>query len=161
MKIGIKLLSVAATLLLAGAIASVPKGAAAADGDIDTFAHVGFTCSLTPMQLVGGSGTYSICGSVGFCTSSDTTPPEAFTCTRQESGSYTSIVCGTGSWSGSATTTEGDGGSDTVPTNTTFVSGLGVQTGGDTALVLLVPTGIGTAPSCATAFDVVTIGVGS
>lgn len=164
MRIGTKLLTMLAVVALAGAMEAMPLSAHASDGDLDFFVYVSCTTSLSPaMQLVGGSGTYaesSNCG-VGLCVSTDTVPPEVFTCSRQEEGQYSSTVCGTGVWSGTETTTEPDGGTDSASYQRTFVSGLGVETGGDAAVLQLVLTSPATPPACANGFEVVIVGTSS
>ena len=153
------------------AVALVPTLGHASDGDVDVIWFAGSTTALNPgVQLVGGSGTYSfntssfeglpgICGYI----STDTTPPEvaAGSCSVTSSGSYTNIVCGTGSVIGSTTVTEADGGSDTYGIDITFAAGLGVvtSTSGGTAVgvvqllpPLAPPPG---PPVCVNQFDVV------
>jgi hypothetical protein len=161
-KTRIKLLSLVGTVLAAGAIASAPLAASAADGDTDVAAFVGHTTGLTPVQATGGTGSYSFVSDVCAGVSLDATPPEAGTCSITSSGTYSNIVCGTGSASGSATATENvDGAADTFSYTITFVAGVGVIQGGATGVVLIVPTGLGAPSSCVTAFTPVGVAVTS
>lgn len=157
-KTRIKLLSLVGTVLAAGAIASAPLAASAADGDSDVAVFVGHTTGLTPVQLTGGSGSYGFVSDVCAGASTDTTPPEVATCGISSSGTYTNIVCGTGSAAGSATATEPDS-TDTFSYSILFVSGVGVLTGGATGVVLIVPTGNGLPSSCVTQFTPVGVAV--
>jgi hypothetical protein len=159
MKTRFKMVAMLGTVLAAGAIAATPLAASASDGDVDAAAWVGHTTSLTPVLLVGGGGTYSFSSDVCAGASSDV---DAGLCTISSSGSYTNIVCGTGTvFSATATTTESDGASDTVGIAITFVAGVGVVTGAPSAttvagVAVLVGTGPGTNGStCVTGFDVV------
>jgi hypothetical protein len=149
-----KLLTTVATILAACAMAVTPMIASAADGDIDTHVFVAHTTCLTPVQLVGGGGTFCLTTDVCVSFSSDDIPPVGI-CTLSASGSYTNTVCGTGNVSGTATSAEADGSVDTVGFSLTLVAGLGVITGGAVGVVDLQPSGLGTdGHTCATSFDV-------
>ncbi len=137
MKTRMKFAASFGAILAAGAIAVTP--AFASDGDADAAAYVGATTSLTPVQLVGGSGGYSFSSIVCAGVSSDV---DAGLCTLTSTGSYVNIVCGTGTVSGSVTTGEPDGASDTAGISIIFVAGVGVATttsggtGGGVAILL-------------------------
>jgi hypothetical protein len=160
-KIGSRLLGLVGTFLTMSALAVAPLTASAADGDTDFGHEVGHTTGLTPVQLLGGSGSYSFSSDVCVFVSTDAFPPEFGTCGTTSSGTYSNIVCGTGSASGSATFTEADGGSDTFSYTITFVAGVGVLQGGATGVVVIIPTGLGAPSSCVTAFTpVISVALG-
>jgi len=152
MKLGMKFVSLAGTVLAAGAIATSPI-MASADADVDAAVFVGQTTSLTPVQLVGGTGTFAFSSIACVGVSSDDVPP-ANTCGISASGSYSNTVCGTGSASGTANTSEAGGGSDSVGFSITFVSGIGVVTGGADGVVVIIPTGGNPPANCVTQFTV-------
>jgi len=151
MKIATKLLMVVASVALGVGMSSAPLAAHASDGDIDTAVIVG-VCQLSPGPLLGGTGTFS-CSHNGVCTSSDTIPPEVFTCTHVESGSYQNEACGTMSWSGSASTSESDGTFESATFSAVFVGGVGVFSGGLTGVVDLLPTTAPSPSSCSTQYE--------
>jgi|SwirhisoilCB1_FD_contig_31_17674452_length_649_multi_7_in_0_out_0_1 hypothetical protein len=178
MKMGTKLLSIAGAVLAAGALATSPMLASASDPDVDAAAFLGETTSLTPVQLVGGAGSYTfdsdhfegVAAPAGlhFCVGVGT-DPDAGVCAIASSGAYVNTVCGTGSVTGaSATISEtgpGVGGpeTDNYTINITFVAGVGVVMGtGIDGVVVLLPdnsAGAATPPACTNAFSVVGAGV--
>jgi hypothetical protein len=126
-------------------LAAMPAGAAG--GKVAVF--TGFTTSLSPpVQQVGGSGSYA------FQSSKCEEAAPAKACSISSSGTYTNIVCGTGSASGTATLSP-DG--KTFSYHITLVAGLGVLTGGATGLVDIVPTGLGKGKACVTHFTIAAI----
>lgn len=150
-KTAFKLLSLVGTVVSAGALAGVPV-VHAADGDNDVAVFVGQTTGLTPVQAVGGTGTYQF-SSIACAGVSTDTVGDVGTCSITSNGSYSNIVCGTGGANGSATVTENtDGGTDTFSYGITFASGVGVITGGATGVVVIVPSGTGAPASCVTSF---------
>jgi len=160
MKTATKLATLVGTIFAAGALAITPLTAMAADGDVDAGVAVGHTTTLTPVQLQGGTGSYSFASDACAAVSSDDVPP-AETCTISASGTYVNIVCGTGTAPGTATVVEADGSSDTFGYSLTFVAGIGVVTGPGTppsvppvGVVVIVGTGVGAPSSCVTSFDV-------
>jgi hypothetical protein len=175
MKNRIKIVSMFGTLLAAGAIAAAPVVASAADdGDVDVAAFTGQTTSLTPVQLVMGSGNFtftttSLAGGAPSCAgvSTDATPPEVFTsCTITSSGTYSNIVCGTGTATGTSTSvTEPDGSAEAMGTYTiVFAAGVGVlvdTTDPAVGVVDISPSqsGIGSPPNCVTQFNVIAVAV--
>ncbi len=180
MKNRMKLLGLVGTVLAAGAIAAAPVIASADDDAVDAAVFTGQTTSLTPVQLALGSGAYSfqttsLAGGAPSClgVSTDSLPSEvAAGCTVTSSGTYSNIVCGTGTATGNATITESDGSTENVNGYTIiFVAGVGVLVdvsgvaggGGDdaAAVVDITPSqnGIGSPPNCVTQFDVLVAGV--
>ena len=127
----------AACVALAGIVAFNPL-LAHAQG-VGVIAFQGNTTSLTPVPWVGtpASASYtfnthvvagvSLCAELGVDVDGDGALPEAGTCGISSSGTYTNIVCGTGTATGSASVTgpEGYGINYTI----TFVAGLGVLLG--------------------------------
>jgi hypothetical protein len=182
MKTGMKLLSMAGAIFAAGALAASPLVASANDGDVDAAVFAGETTTLTQVQLVGGSGSFTFDtthfeGQAGQCVgvvSTDnppsTLPEVAAGCSIGSTGGYSNIVCGTGTASGTATLGESDG-SDTYGIGIIFVAGLGVVTspglpavpnGGLVGVVQLLPSvdaPIASPPGCVNAFSVVGVGV--
>lgn len=136
--------------LLAAAVTVVGLAAlpaSAAQGKVAIFD--GNTTSLNPpVQQIGGSGTYSF--QSGVC--EEASPAKK--CGVTSSGTYTNIVCGTGSAHGSAFLTPNN---LTFNYSITFVSGVGLLTGGATGVVDIVPTGIGKGKNCVTKFTVLTV----
>jgi hypothetical protein len=156
----VKVTSVVSAMLALGTLVLTPLACTAADGDSDAVAFVGQSTSLTPVQLVGGSGLFQFATTFGFGStcqgaSADEPASASLGCTISASGSYTSITCGTGTLSGSASVSEsGDGQSDSVSFAITLVGGVGVITGGATGVALIVPTGAATPPACMTSFTI-------
>lgn len=151
MKTAARIVGALGSSVVALSLAVAPIGVHASDGDTDFGHEIGQTTSLTPIQFVGGTGTFTYNTIVCAIVSSD--GPEASTCSTSATGSYSNIICGTGSASGSETTTEADGSSSTESFSITFVSGTGVMTGGATGLFVVIPTGSGFPANCATSFD--------
>ena len=144
MNLRLKLVSTLGTVLAAGAIAASPMVASAATG---AAALVVGTTSLTPVQLVGGSGSYQF-SSIA-CAGTDGV------CTASSSGSYVNTVCGTGTADGTVTITA----HANFLIHIQFVAGIGVITGPGPSVppvgvAILVATGVGTPPNCVTSFDV-------
>jgi len=152
------LLGALGALVGAFAIATTPM-LASADSDVDIPFYFGQTQCLTPVQLVGGSGTFCYSATICFMFSSDDIPPFE-TCGLSASGSYTNTVCGTGSASGTANVSEASGGFDTFGFSITFAAGVGVVTGGQDGVVDIIPTGPGSPPAtCVNSFTVIGVGV--
>jgi hypothetical protein len=156
----VQVTAVLSSMLAVGAVALTPLACTAADGDSDAVGFVAQSTSLTPVQVVGGSGLFQFATTFGFGStcmgvSSDEPASANFACSISASGSYTSIACGTGTLSGSASVSEsGDGQSDSVSFAITLVGGVGVITGGATGVALIVPTGAATPPACMTSFTI-------
>lgn len=136
-----KIFATFAGLLVAGTFA-VSNVSADTGGDNVTF--TGATGSLVPpVQAVGGGGSFTFASKT--CEAVDTDHgPQA--CTITASGTYTNIVCGTGTANGTATVTSA-GETETISFSITFVGGQGKLTGttsdGDAAngYVNITPTG--------------------
>jgi len=109
-----------ATLIGHGAFIDVPQG----DGS-DTVDFTATTTSLTPpVGAVGGTGSYTFASSACEMVSA----PEVGACTLVSSGTYSNIVCGTGTWSGTANL-NGPDGSESMSYTITFEDGTGELTG--------------------------------
>ena len=151
-----KLAAMCSGVVVAGALATAPLSVHANDGDIDTFTYEGVVACVVPW--VGGDCLYSISSSFGFCTSSDQFPPEAGTCTVTESGSHSSVVCGTGTWSGTRTITEPDGASESETTSAVSVAGVGIAIGASPGVFVLSPNSTqfpsGTSSVCTLGFNI-------
>jgi hypothetical protein len=177
MKTGMKLLTMTGAIFAAGALAVSPLVASANDGDADAAVLLGETTTLTQVQLVGGSGSYTFDtthfeGQAGHCVGVVSTdgPEVAASCSIGSTGGYTNIVCGTGTASGSVTLSEADG-SDTYGIGIIFVAGLGVVTspglpavpnGGLVGVVQLLPSvdaPVASPPGCVNAFSVAGVGI--
>ena len=144
MRLRHRILGAAGAAIAAGLLAFAPASAAQAA------VFVGQTTSLTPVLLVGGSGSYTF-NSIA-CVEA---PSPAGLCSITSSGTYTNTVCGTGAANGVATVTPGP----TFSYHIQFVSGVGVLTGGATGAVLILPKGVGGLASCVTGFIVVGAGI--
>lgn len=114
------------------------------------------TSLLPPVQLTGGSGTFAFSG--GANCSVNGGAPEAGTIDAQ--GSYTNVVCGTGTATGTATIATPSA-TVNVSFTITFAAGNGALqgTGSTTGAGYVnirphVPGGTGTPPNCVTQFDV-------
>lgn len=154
MKLRFTLMS-AAGVLIAGAFTMAPSAARAADADAAVFA--GATGTITTVPLIGPSnpdpGSYTFSSSLCAGVSADT-DAEVGTCAISSSGTYHSVVCGTGTADGTSTIT---GGSIAVPGpeatlsgpyHIQFVAGVGLLTGSESAdgdvtvgVVDIIPTG--------------------
>ena len=159
-----KVTAVLSAMLAAGALALTPLACSAADGDNDVMVFVGQSTSLTPVQLVGGSGVFQFATTFGFASacegvSSDEPASASPQCSISASGSYVSIVCGTGTLSGAATVSEADGQVDSVGFTITLVGGVGVITGGAVGVVEIIPTGVASPPACMTSFTMAGVAV--
>src|SRR5690348_15864872 len=149
-----KLASLVGTVAAAATVSVTPIAASANDGDADIAVFAGSTTALTPILLSGDGGSYSFNTASyealpGLCerVSIVAVPPEvAAGCSFASSGSYTNIVCGTGSvFSASATGTEPapDSACETFAINITFVAGLGLVSTPDNLPVVATGTGLG------------------
>jgi len=113
-----------ATGLAAVALSILP--AAAANPEVAVFSGSANAAVL----LSGGGGTFSFStGAPLGCTAVDPDDGVVASCTINASGSFTNIVCGTGSASGTATISDPSDGGVTVTFSITFVAGVGVLTG--------------------------------
>ena len=117
----------------------------------------GSTTSLSPaVQLQGGSGTFAFQGPAT-CSVNGGAPQSG---NINASGSYSNIVCGTGSATGTATITAGST-SVTIAFTINFAGGQGVArgtgatTGAGYVGIRPATDGIGSPPACVTKFDVV------
>lgn len=127
----------AACVALAGIIALNPL-LAHAQG-VGVIAFQGHTTTLTPVPWVGTPAapiftfntnvvaSISLCAELGVDVDGDGTLPEAGTCSISSSGTYTNIVCGTGTATGHATVDGPEG--NVLNYTITFVAGLGVLVG--------------------------------
>lgn len=139
MKLRMKFLAVAGTLAAVGALTSSPLTSSAAGAGAAVYE--GQTGQLTPgVPLLGGTGTFSFTANCIVGAAVDTVPQVgvggALAPCISASGSYSNIVCGTGSAAGSGpfslTAIVGVGASSASYNSTfsiTFVAGLGVITG--------------------------------
>jgi hypothetical protein len=165
MKLRTKFFTVVGSLAAAGAIAAAPVSAA----NVQALALVGQTTTLTPVQLVGGSGSYAF--NTIACATAGTIA--AGLCTAGATGSYVSIACGTGTTGtvgaeavlggGTDATTINAGASITINYGITFVAGVGVLGGTSgsakvVAAVDIIPTG-GNCVSGVTQFTAPVVGV--
>jgi len=99
-----KLLSLAGIVTVSVGLAVAPASAAGAE----VVAFQGATTSLTPVQLVGGTGSYAFstaapvgCKVFAELNTSDLNDEEvAESCTVSAAGGYNNIVCGTGTTGG-------------------------------------------------------------
>jgi hypothetical protein len=126
---------------------------ASADGTTGAASYIAQTTSMTPVQLVGGSGVYSYASTV--CADVNLTP-QAGVCSAASGGTYTNIVCGTGTMSGTQTVTVA-GNSVTVSYNITYMAGVGIITGPGPSVppigvVVLAATGPSSPPNCTTQY---------
>lgn len=132
--------------------------------DSDTVDFTGTAAATVP--LVGGSGTFSfnsnLCEMVSPPDGSAVSVGEAGACSLTAFGTYTSIVCGTGTASGTATL-NGPDGTETGNFTITFVNGQGTVTGnvaepdGDGTLsgtVEISPSSPQAPPGCTNGFSV-------
>jgi hypothetical protein len=173
------LLSFGLSFLCAGPISTV--GVTAQTADADNFTFQAISTSMTPMQLVGGTG--SVAFSAGFtgatvCTGGSTDSDDLFSdvelppshCELYGSATYTNVICGTGFVHGTATVTEYDGTkvSDVYDFSFDITYALGAGTlagfatervdGGETSPiaghVTFAITGVGPPPICATSLTI-------
>ena len=140
-----------ASLVGAIAVMALGSGSAMAAGTAATCALEGQTTSLTPpVQFMNGTGSYSFSGQAA-CQIQGSPGLHALT----SSGTYSNIVCGTGTADGTATI-DGFG---TRAYHIQFVSGVGLVTvnGAPAGHVTIIPTAFG-APGqlndCVTQFTV-------
>jgi len=116
-----------------GSAALIGHGAFLDNFDSDTVDFTG-TASAS-VQLVGGSGTFffdsNLCEMVSPPDAGEVSAGEEGACTLTASGTFTNIVCGTGTASGTATL-NGPDGSETITFSITFVDGQGTVTGNAT-----------------------------
>lgn len=155
MNLRTKVLSVAGTILAAGALTLSPLAASA---DVDAVVFAGATGTITTVPLIGPSnpdpGSYTFGSAICAGASVDTAPAgaQAGTCVIASSGTFHNIVCGTGSAAGTATVSAGGllpsaEQTETITYSITFVAGVGLLTGsssdGDTTagVVSIIPTG--------------------
>jgi hypothetical protein len=108
-----------ASLIGHGAFADLPQG-----DNVDTIDFTGNTTALTPVQLVGGSGTFAFGSNLCEMVS----PPEAGSCSIAASGTYVNIICGTGTVNGTANISGPDG-TETMTFSIAFAQGSGTLTG--------------------------------
>jgi hypothetical protein len=153
MNLRTKVLSCAAALITAASLSVVPLAAHAEGGTVsDTVNFTGSTLSLTctlgesptepnppltcggamnGVPFVGGEGTYSFAGPCTYTSDAKgpgETSPEVGGCSIQSSGTYESLICGTGEATGTATVLPApadptEGGS--ISYNIDFVNGFG------------------------------------
>jgi hypothetical protein len=109
----------AAPLIGHGAFADTPQVSGA---DVDTVDFTGSAAAT--VAWVGGSGTFTF--SSNECEMAS--PPEVGVCAMNAAGTFTNIVCGTGTASGTASLTGPDG-TETITFTITFSDGQGVVTG--------------------------------
>jgi hypothetical protein len=128
-------LLVVATVLAAASSGLTGTAHAEGTGWSDLLVASGCLNTNPPVQTVGGGGNFSgpvvPCNGVGVVCEigSDGNPiPEAGGCTITFNGTYTNIVCGTGTATGSVVLNESDD-SETIVFNVVFAAGEGVLTG--------------------------------
>jgi hypothetical protein len=183
MRIAAGLMTVVGAVGLLVGSSATPVSAQVVVGDVDVVTFSGTAVASPAIPLIGGDGTYTfstssngIGGTPGQClgASADTDIALGTTsgdadiapCTITSSGTYHSIVCGTGTAGGTATITEGGDGvagnknpSDVydVTYSIQFVAGIGVLTGNATergdveaspvvGIVALDPVSVGLCP---------------
>lgn len=154
MNLRVKFAGMAMSAAALALVAATPASAAGPGAS----AYVGQTTSLTPVAVQGGGGAYTFNSLL--CVGAYVNSTSAGACVITSSGTYSNIVCGTGSASGSATVTWTGpigSGSETVSYGITFVAGVGVMTGGADGAVVIVATGSGLPDTsqCVTQFTVV------
>lgn len=136
-------------LAAAAAVAAmgVGSGSALAAGTTATCAFEGKTTALTPVQLMGGGGSFAFSATAACQVNGS---PVVGTLTA--SGTYSNTVCGTGSASGTASIP----GLGTRSFTITFASGAGVVfvAGQPAGAVQLLPTSPDTS-ACVSGFTVV------
>ena len=161
MKLHTKLFTVASGVFAAASLIVTPLAAAADEvPDLDVVAFVTDPAAANVLW-VGGSGTYNFTANSCTGVSLDEIPPDvseiAAPCTLPtgSQGSFSSIVCGTGTVTGNPTTiVEGTSDTYTVPYNIVFAMGVGVLTStnateaGDSGsgvavgVVIIIPSGL-------------------
>ena len=110
---------------IAATLAFVYAGLAPAAADNGVVVYTAHTTAMTPIQLVGGTGTYSFVSDV--CAEGSTSDV-ADVCSISSSGSYTSVVCGTMTMAG-VLIINTPFGNVVVNYNVTMVAGIGVMIG--------------------------------
>ena len=142
-----------ASLIGHGAFIDLPQG-----DSVDTVDFTGTTTALTPVQLVGGGGVWAFASNICEMVSA----PEAGACSIAASGTYSNVICGTGTVAGTATLSGPDG-DETMSFSITFVSGTGQLIGNMSAddgpatvvgQIVITPTG-GSCAGGVTQFQVV------